>query len=222
MTGDVRIECFTESLFGENAYVVTVDGHTGAWVIDPSFPPACDRMCDFVERQGCTVEAVVLTHGHADHIAGVDRVMARFADAGLLISAEDQVMLTNVQANLSAPFGLEILVASKPTATLAAGAELTLGTAHWQVLDTSGHSPGGRSLYCERARVVFTGDALFSKSVGRCDLPGSDMRQLVTNIRRHLLTLPDDTRIYSGHGPATTVEKERRFNPYVADDSDAA
>jgi glyoxylase-like metal-dependent hydrolase (beta-lactamase superfamily II) len=87
-------------------------------------------------------------------------------------------------------------------------------------LDTSGHSPGGRSLYCPQARVVFTGDALFAGSIGRTDFPGSDHTQFIRNIREQLLSLPPETVIYSGHGPTSTIGNERKSNPFLSEPLD--
>lgn len=217
MSDSVKLVPFIDGLFGENAYVVRVQGHDGVWVVDPSFPPQCDELCAYVEREGCHVEAVLLTHGHGDHIAGTDAVLGRWPEAALLVSREDARMLADANANLSAPFGFDVVVRARPTGTLDPGMELKLGPTTWQVLDTSGHSPGGRSFYCSEAGIVITGDALFAGSIGRTDFPGSDADRLIRNIREQLLTLPEDTRVYSGHGPITTPGKERKRNPFVAE-----
>jgi hydroxyacylglutathione hydrolase len=217
MSAEVMLATFTDPMFGENAYVVSVTGYDGVWVVDPSFPPQCEEVCLHVERHGRHVEAILLTHGHADHIAGVDAVKRRWPAAALLIGREDAVMLTDPQANLSAPFGLHVRVDSAPTGWLDAGGVLSLGATHWNTLDTSGHSPGGRSLYCAAADLVITGDALFDGGIGRTDFPGADTEQLLANIRRNLLSLPGETRVYSGHGGVTTIEKERISNPFLTE-----
>ncbi len=218
MSTDAKVTLvpFIESSFGENAYVISVNGHSGVWVVDPSFPPQCHEIRERVQRDRKTVEAVLLTHGHADHIAGVDVILDTWPDAALRIARDDAHMLADAEVNLSGPFGFDIVVKARPTGTLEPGDLLTLGPTRWQVLDTSGHSPGGRSLYCATAGVVLTGDALFARSIGRTDFPGSDHQRLIRNIRENLLTLPDGTRIYSGHGPITTPEKERQLNPFVS------
>lgn len=217
MSAKVSLDCFVESMFAENAFVVSVEGHDGVWVVDPSFEPRVSQLCTHVGKSGKRVEAVIITHGHGDHIAGIDIVLRHWPTAHLLISREDASMLTDPNANLSAMFGESIRVEAWPTGWLEPGSELALGPTRWTVLDTSGHSPGGRSLYCPEAAVVITGDALFAGSIGRTDFPGSDHQTLIRNIRTHLLTLPGDTRVYSGHGPVTTIEKERMSNPWLTE-----
>jgi hydroxyacylglutathione hydrolase len=214
------IEAFVEMMFGENAYVVSTTGDEGqaiGWVIDPSFPPSVDRLLEYAGRDGIIIEKILLTHGHGDHIAGVDAVHAVYPDAELGVAPADRPMLVDARANLSSLFGVDLVVQTPVSLSLTPGVTLSLGAYSWQVLDTMGHSPGGISLYCAEAGVVFTGDALFPGSVGRTDFPGSNGRQLIANIRRNLLTLPDDTVVYAGHGPTTTIGIERKSNPFLAE-----
>ncbi len=216
----LHIETFVERTFGENALVISTsngDQPPGAWVVDPSFPPQPDAVLDHLRRHDMRLERIIITHGHGDHIAGIDRIAEACPDAVLHIAAEDRHMLTDAQANLSAPFGVSLTIRTPAGGTLEPGATLTLGRTEWQVLDTSGHSPGGRSLYCAQAGVVVVGDALFAGSIGRTDFPGSDHRRLIDNIRRNLLTLPPETVVYSGHGPTTTIGNERKFNPFLSE-----
>ena len=213
--GELSIETFVEDSFGENAYVVSTEGR--AWVIDPSFPPQVHQLLHFVSSSKLEVEKIVLTHGHADHIAGVDFVHAAHPRAELWIASEDAIMLTDANANLSGPYGMGFTVQTPPDGDLQPGIKLQLGRFSWTVLDTSGHSPGGRTLYCAEAGVVLAGDALFAGSIGRTDFPGSDHYRLIRSIRENLLKLPDETVVYSGHGPITTIGKERKFNPFLTD-----
>jgi len=216
----LTIKVFVESMFAENGYVVSVptaDGEHVGWVIDPGLGRQPEQILAYIQEQRVRVEKIVLTHGHADHVAGVDAVRAAHPGAAVLIGAEDRQMLADAWANLSAPFGFEVTLKTEADGNLSPGMELLLGDTKWEVLDTSGHSPGGRSLYCGSAGVVFTGDALFAGSIGRTDFPGANAEQLIANIRGRLYTLPADTVVYSGHGPTTTIGNERKSNPFVSE-----
>ena len=218
--GRLEVETFVEATFGENAYVLSTigaDGKAVGWVIDPSFEPQAEQLLQYVAERDIRLTRVLLTHGHVDHIAGLDAVHRAWPEAEVLIGRPDEPMLTDANRNLSGPFGMPVSLATAATGDLAPGATLDLGPLNWQVLDTAGHSPGGRSVYCAEAGVVFTGDALFAGSIGRTDFPGSSHFTLIRHIREHLLTLPPETVVYSGHGPATTIANERKFNPYVAE-----
>jgi hydroxyacylglutathione hydrolase len=218
--GPLEVEIFVEPTFGENAYVLSTAGADGkpvGWVIDPSFDPQAEQVLEYLAENGIRLERIILTHGHADHIAGLDAVHEAWPAAEVLIGRPDEPMLADANRNLSAPFGIELVMATPATGDLAPGATLHLGDLTWQVVDTAGHSPGGRSIYCPVAGVAFTGDALFTGSIGRTDFPGSNHLALIRNIKQNLLTLPPDTVVYSGHGPATTVGNERKFNPYVSE-----
>ncbi|MGQ9651488.1 MAG: MBL fold metallo-hydrolase [Phycisphaerae bacterium] len=217
---DLRIQAFVDPNFAENAYVVSVpsdDGNRVGWVIDPSFAPAVDNLVQHAITEHITVEKILLTHGHGDHIAGIDKVRRVFPAAQVGIHPSDRPMLADGRRNLSAMFGIDLSVETPADLDLIVGMSLLLRGLSWQVLDTSGHSPGGVSFYCAQAGVVFTGDALFPGSIGRTDFPGSNGRQLLANIRRNLLTLPDETVVYAGHGPPTTIGIERKSNPFLAE-----
>lgn len=217
---DLRIQTFVEPNFAENAYVVSTasdDGKRVGWVIDPSFAPAVDNLLKYAATERVTIEKILLTHGHGDHIAGVDQVHKAFPTAQVGIHPADRPMLADGRRNLSAMFGIDLTIRTTADLDLAAETTLNLGPLSWRVLDTSGHSPGGISLYCAQAGIVFTGDALFPGSIGRTDFPGANGRQLIANIRRHLLTLPDETTVYAGHGEPTTIGIERKSNPFLAE-----
>jgi len=216
---DLQIETFVDPAFGENSYLLSVQGASGkvGWVIDPGLGQQPQELLAHAAREQIHVEKVVLTHGHADHIAGVDQIRAAWPEAQLLIAAEDEPMLADPHLNLSAPFGFEVVVKTAADGHLAHNGRLQLGPLTWQVLDTSGHSPGGRSFYCSQAKSVITGDALFAGSIGRYDFPGSSGPALLANIRAHMLSLPDDTAVYPGHGPATRIGTERKYNAFLTE-----
>ena len=198
--------------FLTNGYIVREGAARTCWVFDPGLEPG--PLLEHLAEHKLTVERVLLTHGHGDHIAGVGQVMQAYPQAIFTVPAGDEYMLADPQANMSAAFGLP-LRAPAAGKRVRPGDRLMLGTLEWFVLDTAGHTPGGVSYHCPNAGVVIVGDALFAGSIGRTDLPRADGELLVAKIRRHLLTLDDDTRVLCGHGPETTIGAERASNPFL-------
>ena len=123
--------------------------------------------------------------------------------------------LEDPDENLSSHFGMGITAATDNLHDLAPGLELELDGTRWTVLDTSGHSPGGRTIYCAELSIAFVGDAVFAGSIGRTDFHHSDHHRFLENLHANIMTLPDDTRLYTGHGPPTTVATERATNPFL-------
>ncbi len=210
--GIVDIDCFALGAFGTNCFIVRPAGAAACWIVDP--PETVAPLMSRVEAGGFTVDRILLTHGHIDHIGGVAAVKQAYPDATITAPTGDAAMLTDAMANLSALFGPP-LTAPEAEECVDPGDTLQMGELTWRVLDTAGHTPGGVSFYCPEAAVVIAGDALFAGSIGRTDFPGGDHDQLIANIRDHLLTLPDDTRVLCGHGPDTMIGREKKTNPYV-------
>jgi hydroxyacylglutathione hydrolase len=201
--------------FEENTYVVWRPGSTECVVIDPGLEP--DLIADCLREEGLTVKAILNTHGHADHIGGNAAMKQLAPDAPLLIGTGDARMLVDSEANLSALFGLPI---TSPPAdrTVTEGDTIEAAGFTFRVLDIPGHSPGHVVFIHEGAPMrVFGGDVLFRGSIGRYDFPGSDGRLLLDGIHRKLFPLPDDTVVYPGHGPVTTVGHEKATNPFLSD-----
>jgi len=206
----LEIQTFALGDFQTNAYVL-IDGGE-CWIVDPGFEP--EKLVKFLRGRDLTPTRILLTHGHADHTAGINELLAAWPGVPIFCPAGDAKMLTDAGANLSGPFGMP--VTSPPADKLVrAGDVLEMNDLCWQVLDTSGHTAGGVSYYCAQAGIVITGDALFAGGIGRTDFPGGDSPRLAANIRRNLYTLPPETSIYPGHGPGGTIGRERRFNPFV-------
>lgn len=198
--------------FETNCYLVTAAGTADCWIIDPGLGPGV--VIETVRREGLRPAAVVLTHAHLDHVAGLPEVLGAFPRTPIIGHEAERDWPGDPELNLSAGYGFPISV---PGATefVADGDTLTLGGDAWRVLHTPGHSPGGITLYNAAAEVAIVGDTLFAGSIGRSDFPGSDEATLHASIRERLYTLPDRTRVLPGHGPETTIGREKRGNPFV-------
>lgn len=217
-----EIEIFTLGPFETNTLLVRPPAPAAAaepssgpgfcWVVDPSFGPApvLRRMAQLNLRPA----AVVLTHAHVDHIAGVADILRAYPGTPVWVHAAEAEWLGDPLLNLSAMSGLSI-TAPGPHRLLAENEVLELGPTRWRVLHTPGHSPGGITLHHAESAQAICGDAIFAGSIGRTDFPGSDSATLERSIRTRIYTLPDQTRLYPGHGPPTTVGREKRSNPFV-------
>ena len=181
-----------------NCYLLWQDGQDGCLVIDPGYEP--ERVLQQADRLGKQIEAILLTHGHFDHVGGV-RQLAADTDCNVYLCQQDLSMPQQLTAG---PLYY--------THTYGEGDTLTLAGITLQVLHTPGHTPGSVCLMAEDA--LFSGDTLFEGSCGRTDLPGGDTATILASLAR-LRQLPGDYRVFPGHGPATTLSEERRFNPYL-------
>jgi len=211
MSQTLTIEPFELGMWQTNGYVVHAGG-ADCWIVDAGFEPGA--MIDAIVGQGLVPTQLLLTHGHIDHIAGIEAVRERWADLPILIHDAERSYLTDPANNLSGPFGMP-LTAPEATGTLAAGQTLSISGFTFEIRHTPGHSPGGVTLYCERTGDAIVGDTLFAGSIGRHDFPHSDGEALMRSIREQLLSLPDETKVHPGHGPATTIGRERASNPFL-------
>lgn len=209
--GPLRIETFTEPMFAENGYLLWCEGRPECWIIDPGFAPAPYDIADAIRDRKLKPAAIVLTHAHVDHIAGVEPLRKAFDSPPLWCPAGETELLARPEQNLSIFMGAAVVVAPGQR-LLSPGGSLELGDLTWEIRDVAGHSPGGLAYYSKSAEVAIVGDAVFAESIGRYDFPHSSRERLIRNIRDNLLTLPGETMIYSGHGARATIADIRAHN----------
>lgn len=212
----IRLAVVVSAPFEENTYVANLEGRPDCLIVDPGLEP--DEILAQLDKLELLPAAILITHGHSDHIAGNAELKRRFPDCPIVISHGDAPKLTDPTLNLSAAFGANLL--SPPADVLvgegdvyrAAGFELS-------VSEIPGHSSGHVVFIWRDGQpmIVFGGDVLFAGSIGRTDFPDGNFEQLAAGIQAKLFTLPDDTLVLPGHGPPTTVGKEKHDNPFVGE-----
>lgn len=209
MSAALTVVGIENGTFLENCYLVYEAGHSDTIVVDPG--EEAGRILAEAESRGRTISAIWLTHAHIDHIQGVAEVKAA-TGAGIHLHPDDRPLYDNLPEQ-GLWFGFAVPPAPPPDAALAHGQILALGESRFEVRHAPGHSPGHVVFVTEG--VVLGGDVLFEGSIGRTDLPGGNLETLFSSIRSEMLTLDDATIVYPGHGPATTIGRERRANPFL-------
>ncbi|MDE7411325.1 MAG: MBL fold metallo-hydrolase [Paramuribaculum sp.] len=212
----MKIACFPVNMFEVNTYVVWNENSHEAAIIDPgmSKPSEQNRINEFISGHHLSVVALINTHLHIDHTLGNDYVSQHYnvktqannADAPLGIMRSEQAARFHLRIPEPTPLHIEH--------NLENGNRIYLGNEYLIVLTVPGHSPGSIALYSPESKFVITGDALFNGSIGRTDLFGGNQEILLDSIRKKLFSLPDDTKVYPGHGPSTTIGREKMFNPF--------
>jgi hydroxyacylglutathione hydrolase len=192
-----------------NCFIVGEETGMEGMVIDPG--GNSEQILRAIADSGLDIKIIVLTHGHSDHIAALYDIQDK-TGAEVAIHIDDADFLEG-RGSFSSQFGISYKTPHPPDRLLREGDEIVIGAANYKVLHTPGHTPG--SICLLTTGKVFTGDTLFRRGIGTTMMPGSSRSQLITSIQNRLMTLPDDTAIYPGHGRETTIGAERRDNPYI-------
>jgi glyoxylase-like metal-dependent hydrolase (beta-lactamase superfamily II) len=197
-----------------NCYIVGSSATRQGLIVDPGAEP--ETILRTVQQMGLSVSLIVVTHAHIDHIDGLGAVKQRTNAQFAIHEADTRLLSTAPPMSVAASLGLSpFKSAPQPDRLLKDGDRIDVGDLHFEVLHTPGHSPGGICLFGHG--VVFSGDTLFNLGIGRTDFPGCSHERLMRSIHEKLMVLPDETIVYPGHGPPTTIGDERRGNPFLQD-----
>ena len=207
---EMRIKKFVIGMIGTNCYVVSNEETKACFLVDPA---VCDpNMVSYIKEEGLDLQAILLTHGHFDHIMGIDDVRKEFP-VPVYASEKEKEVLQDAGLNLSKAYGGGYTFSG--ATYVRDGQMLDIAGMKIRVIETPGHTEGGCCYYIAEEEVLFSGDSLFRASIGRTDFPTGSSSQLVRAVRDKLLVLPEDTMVYPGHMDETTIGYERKYNPYI-------
>ena len=198
--------------FMTNTYILYNEETMEGLVVDPSFSP--EHYIKAISEKKIHRRSIFLTHGHVDHMAGMNELRKAFPAAKMYMDKRDHPFLRDPEKNLSYMFPVPTLV-DDADVWVKDGDEIETCGYTFQAIDTAGHTPGGISFYMKREGLVFTGDSLFQGSIGRTDFPGGSLKELTGTIKKNLFSLPDSTVVLSGHGEQTTIGQEKKTNPFL-------
>lgn len=211
----MKIVKFTFNPIQENTYLA-IDDKKNVVIIDPGcyFEEERQLLRDYISKNNLTVRALLNTHGHLDHIMG-NAFIKREYDVDLYLHEKDVITLQMGERSAQM-YGLNQFESSPmPDVFIKEGETLTFGDISFEVLFCPGHAPGHVVFYSPKDELVINGDVLFKGSYGRVDLPGGDFNTLKESITKKMFTLPDNTLVYTGHGPETTIGEEKKSNPIL-------
>ncbi|HPG09256.1 MAG TPA: MBL fold metallo-hydrolase [Saprospiraceae bacterium] len=210
----IRLHYFTFNPFQENTYILSAEDGS-AIVIDPGCYTEEEEqeLITYLEKEHLKPVRLLNTHCHLDHVFG-NAFVAKFYGLEVEIHPGEQIVLDQA-LSMSHLYGIPMTPSPVPKHSLLPGISIPLGDDQLEILFTPGHSPASISLYCKNQGFLIAGDVLFQESIGRTDLPGGNMATLLKSIREAFFVLPDDTLVYPGHGPHTTIGHERRHNPFL-------
>lgn len=208
-----QVKTFTHNPFGTNSYVCHND--SDAVIVDASCsnPEEESEITDYIRFNDLTVQHLLLTHAHIDHILGCKTLSDRF-NLSWQAHLDTAIWLKEAQTQ-ALIYGLQMPPVPEPSIWLNEQSTVTFGNARWRILYTPGHAPGSICFVDDESQFIIAGDVLFQQSIGRTDLPGGNMGTLMASIFQKLLTLPDEMTVYAGHGPPTTIGLERMQNPFL-------
>ena len=206
---ELNVGCIVLGILENNCYFIHREGETETIFIDPNSQG--DKLFVRLREKGLEIKAILLTHGHFDHIMGANE-MRTISGAKIYALEEEAELLSDPQMNSSFKVGKSYTV--KPDVLLKDGDVVNVGSINLKVIGTPGHTIGGCCYYSEEDKVLFSGDTLFFESCGRTDFETGNAGQMKESLRK-LMELPEDVKVYPGHGEFTTIEHEQMYNPYL-------
>lgn len=207
----MRITNLPSGALQANTYLAVDEKTNEGFIVDPGGYNKV--LTKEVRDNDVNIKYIILTHGHSDHICGVNEHKAEFPDAKIVAYKDEEAMLENPNLNQSPGFGVPY--STKADILVSDGDELKIGDVTLKFIHTPGHTEGGMCIYVKEAKALFSGDTLFRQSIGRTDFPGGSYKEIMDSIRKKLFLLPDDTNVFPGHMGMTSIGFEKENNPFV-------
>ena len=207
----MRITNLPSGALQANTYFAVDEKTNEGFIVDPGGYNKV--LTKEVRDNNVNIKYIILTHGHSDHICGVNEHKAEFPDAKIVAYKDEEAMLENPNLNQSPGFGVPY--STKADILVSDGDELKVGDVTLKFIHTPGHTEGGMCIYVKEAKALFSGDTLFRQSIGRTDFPGGSYKEIMDSIRKKLFLLPDDTNVFPGHMGTTSIGFEKENNPFV-------